>query len=596
MKRPAPQGSRNTDTVLTERLAYSRAIVDWCFRAAASCAARDQFNESLAWNGIAARVLATGCNPLVSVPLERNLLDLARRLPPVVPTRVPGSRRRWLHVIDRALPWGGHTAMARRWIEADRANVHSVALTAQETPVPEALVAAVFKSGGEILTATSGAPPLERAAWLRRTAAEIADCVVLHIDTHNVIPTVAFGVEGGPPVLLVNHAAHTFWTGASIADLVLNCRGSELERSWTERLRGIAWCATLPIPLSAGRSEGDTTAATLRWAARKQLDLPDHAPVLLSIGDGYKYTPIQGRDFLEAAERILERCPEAYMVVLGSPCDARWKAANARLGGRLRAFGRQHDVSVYHAAADVYLEGFPFGSTTALLEAGLAGLPAVLAPGECPPPFGTDGVATDAVLVRPANIEKYISRAQELVENATERSTCGRKLAASVSDHHTGAGWLQYLGAVAAAVPDIHSVHPLTIPQAPAKAIEHYWAEFRAANLEGDALTYPFDTALRAGLTPRMDPLLFKACRKARQVRQNSWLSLPVLAAFNTVLPLCSRARQWQLYAGFREFLKRAGKVRKHVRTFVNSLLYSERLLNNQDQRSVGHAMKSSGF
>src|SRR5207253_10705538 len=49
------------------------------------------------------------------------------------------------------------------------------------------------------------------------------------------------------------------------------------------------------------------------------------------------------------------------------------------------------DSSIFCEAADVYLEGFPAGSLTALLEAGEAGLACVRAPAQVIPPFSSDG-------------------------------------------------------------------------------------------------------------------------------------------------------------------------------------------------------------
>ena len=45
------------------------------------------------------------------------------------------------------------------------------------------------------------------------------------------------GVAGGPPVILLNHASHTFWVGASIADLVLNLR--QAAQDLAKRHRGV---------------------------------------------------------------------------------------------------------------------------------------------------------------------------------------------------------------------------------------------------------------------------------------------------------------------------------------------------------------------
>jgi hypothetical protein len=45
---------------------------------------------------------------------------------------------------------------------------------------------------------------------------------VLHVHPWSVIPVVALGMTGGPPVMLLNHLSQQFWVGGSVADLVLN--------------------------------------------------------------------------------------------------------------------------------------------------------------------------------------------------------------------------------------------------------------------------------------------------------------------------------------------------------------------------------------
>jgi len=65
----------------------------------------------------------------------------------------------WLHVLNEALPYGGHTAMAIRWINNDQSSrIHSVALLGQKVPVPDRLRHAVLEREGEIYTTDPDAP------------------------------------------------------------------------------------------------------------------------------------------------------------------------------------------------------------------------------------------------------------------------------------------------------------------------------------------------------------------------------------------------------------------------------------------------------
>src|SRR5690349_553598 len=116
--------------------------------------------------------------------------------------------------------------------------------------------------------------------------------------------------------------------------------------------------------------------------AKESIGIPKDAVVILTVGASSKYALMDQLDFVETCEAILKEVPDAFIVAVGPEEDSRWRMASARSGSRLRAFGRQSrsQLTLFHQAADVYIEGFPFGSTTALLEAGIHGIPVVLAP------------------------------------------------------------------------------------------------------------------------------------------------------------------------------------------------------------------------
>src|SRR5262249_10954323 len=137
---------------------------------------------------------------------------------------------------------------------------------------------------------------------LRQHAANHADVVVLHTNPEDVIAPVAFGVSAGPPVLFVNHADHLFWLGVSVADLVVDIR--DAGHRWTREHRGVREARIVPIPLT-NPDLVRTSRAQLKREARKALSLPDDRVILLTIGDGYKYVPSGGLNFLSAAQSIL---------------------------------------------------------------------------------------------------------------------------------------------------------------------------------------------------------------------------------------------------------------------------------------------------
>lgn len=118
------------------------------------------------------------------------------------------------------------------------------------------------------------------------------------------------------------------------------------------------------------------------------------------------------------------------------------------LPDRLHMVGSVEDPELYRLAADLYLESFPFGSTTALLEAALAGLPVVPAYAPlCALLVANDDAVRD-VLPNPSSEEEYLDRAEFLIRHPEARSALGALLRERVLTTHVGQGWLDQLATV----------------------------------------------------------------------------------------------------------------------------------------------------
>lgn len=507
------------------RIDFNRAVADWCLRRAARCIEREALEEALRWDAVAARVMSFECAALASAELEKQLILIGRGLPDTGACPRKGSKR-WLHVVTEVYPDGGHSAMLRRWIRQDpQHNSHSMVLLAQNVPVPEPLEEALKARNGSLFRMDPLDPLLARAGRLRSIVRAEADVVVLHTHPWDVIATVALANPGGPPVLLVNHAAHIFWAGASIADVILNCRHSPQEDEWTAECRGNNRIMHLPIPLDdPGYLPGN------REAARSLLKLPADARVMLTVGIDHKYTPLPGIDFLSAMGAVLTAQPEAYLVAVGPKFDERWRELKEAAGDRLVLVEKQPAASMatYFAAADLYLEGFPFGSTTSLLEAGLRGIASVLPPKMCPPPFTTDGIALQT-LTQSGDISEYVARILALLDDRKERLRIGRLLADSVRTHHCGEGWARYLEEVQSTMPAVHDVIPLKSPLQVPENLSAYWTAFSYA-VHDDPLGMAWLSALYQGLKPAVDTeLLRQLHRSGRRGRGRHAPSLFIL-------------------------------------------------------------------
>ena len=374
--------------------------------------------------------------------LENPLLDLSDQLPRVAGPKLSASpafaRRRVLHIATQVAEVGGHTRTIRQWIEADRESCHSLLLTAQgRSAVPGWLQTAIATAGGDCLILPFPTCPFVRAALARRAAREWSDLVVLHHYGHDVVPIMALAV-GGPPVALLNHADHMFWLGGTIADVVVHQR--DIGRTLNHR-RHIRCDVVLPVPLTEPKS------AEPRASVRGRLGIPSDQVMLLSVGRACKYAPTRTHNFFRTAVRILDVHPEAHLYLLGV---AREDVAGFDVPAhdRFHFLGPRDTAAEFQRAADVYLEGFPFGSQTALLESALAGTPVV--PAFAPPLrlLATSDEALNGLAETPLSDDEYVDRVGELVRSVRIRENMGVALREAVRSSHVGEGWRSRLADV----------------------------------------------------------------------------------------------------------------------------------------------------
>ncbi len=301
------------------------------------------------------------------------------------------------------LPIGGHSRTIKNWIINDPDTRHSLLLTCQgKASVPGWLSEVVRDSGGEVIELPQSATLLARAKWARDIARAAADLVVLHHSGNDVVPIVAFATRECPPVALLNHADHNFWMGGTVSDTIINQR--HIGKTLSEGRRFTRRNMVLPIPLS------EIPPELSRAAAREQVGIPQGQTMLLSIGRAKKYIPTRKHNFIHTAGEILERNPDAHLYLLGVAEDDLAGHVGAGKHERLHFLGPIENATLYQCAADIYLEGFPFGSQTALLESALAGLPAVLA---FDPPFAllaTNDESLWDLASNPASEGEYIER------------------------------------------------------------------------------------------------------------------------------------------------------------------------------------------
>eukprot|EP01041_Mallomonas_annulata_P001572 gene1572-3040_t len=271
---------------------------------------------------------------------------------------------RILHVATELYPSGGHTRVLLSFAQFLNNRSHQLFLTKNSTRPP--IINEVFHAN-QIFSCKQH--NLDCARNLRLTAMYY-DLVILHVHMQDVIPTIAFG-RGytGPPVVLFDHADHQPWSGSTVLHARLVYRQAAFRLS---AARGLELSRNIMIPLPAGdpfRQYGG------KEESRRTLGFKPHQIVLLTMSSVYKFNP-HTTTFIQILVDILKDNPNVVLVSVNAP--KHWKT-----------FLQSHNVSesqyvdpgvvvgkqsiMYHAAADIHLDSFPFSSITSMLESILDG-------------------------------------------------------------------------------------------------------------------------------------------------------------------------------------------------------------------------------
>jgi hypothetical protein len=452
----------------------------------------DRRARSADWSGVleVARVAAEwACfnHPGVfsNTAIEMALAEAGRHLlTGTVPARRASSRprRRVIHVLTQALPIGGHTRLAERWMRFDSASDHSVILTEQgNLAVPEALEAAATLGLHRIdaPTPTDGVRDL-------RTLLIDADVVVLHIHPYDAVAVAGCADPTGPPVVFVNHGDHVFWLGVGISDIVVNIRPSGATLTVDRRGVPSERSVVLPLPLD------EVHRTRLRPEAKRALNIADDTVVMLTMASAIKYAPVGEPTFAALVREVLANAPQAMLIGVGP--DLRtpgWRSLAESYPGRVTAYGPRTDTALLLEAADVYLDSLPFASITSLLEASLYGTPVVCFRGRDSGAMAADDAAVELPCFETA--DDWIDAVGALVRDIDRRQRLGTELAEQVGAAHFASSWS----------PRLDGVYPLTrrapiVPSSPDGPLVTPFDVALQCFQEANRLSRPLETLLAA--------------------------------------------------------------------------------------------------
>lgn len=303
-----------------------------------------------------------GMGIYASPELEKPFLDLAETLP--IFKDIQYTSNSFLHVMTQSYTTGGHTRVVERWVDSSPIEQkHSIVLLDQgEEPIPSKLGNVVHEHKGELYV-FDGNSLEDRAVKLRELAMQY-EYIILHIHMYDPTALVAFGSEEFTrPVVLFNHADHSYWCGASIVDMLADLRVN----NFAKEFRGINNVHPIRIPFDINESIQNFSVSKLD--SRRKLGLPLDKKIILTVGGAHKYTPFAGFEFCDVISKTISSMDNVVCYGVG-PSKETGNWGNS--GEKFIAVGEiNYGEEYFHYlnACDVYVNSFPIGGGTAMLDA-----------------------------------------------------------------------------------------------------------------------------------------------------------------------------------------------------------------------------------
>lgn len=301
--------------------------------------------------------------------LEKILIAIGKTLEPF-PNKIPKisrTEKSILHICTGVKKVGGHSALLFNWIRLDSVNKHTLIATAQDPKDVEDVALSYNEKNDANLIALKNQPKLQKALELKHYIANgDYDYIILHTNPNDAIPLLALSDENiKTPVLLLNHADHTFWLGAAITDILIQIRESNI--SLDKQRRNIDDQSVLPIPLKSPDF------------IKNYDEDNDKNPVnILSTGSLYKYTPNENYNFYKEILAIAEKHLNVKINIVG--VDKNSALAKQYQHSRIEYLGvlNPEELNEVENRMDIFIEGFPLPSFTALLQVAQKKIPFVL--------------------------------------------------------------------------------------------------------------------------------------------------------------------------------------------------------------------------
>ncbi len=389
-----------------------------------------------------------------STVLETFLTNIAKKYD-IENYEVEPQKNSFLHVMTEAYDTGGHTRVVERWVKlAPENTTHSVIMCDPKEMGKVLLLRENIKAkNGEFIELDCKEHYLERALKLRKIALSY-EYIILHIHMDDPIATIAFGTEKFTrPVIFFNHADQLFWIGKSISDATFDFKTIKTITA-SKRLitNNVYKC---PIPTLPNTNTPD------KQSARKKLDFAPDEKILVTAGHYYKYNSFFDNSFMLVIDEILSSHKDVKLYAIGiGDKNENWLELSKYFDKQLfllPSINFDEGYLDYIAAADIYLNSYPLGGGTTLIDAI-----------NCKTPFvsleNRIG-ASDFMLLSQGfckTKEEFTKKIKELIDNLELREEVLQNETMLFEKDHSPKNWQENLKNILSQVPKVHKVKDIS--------------------------------------------------------------------------------------------------------------------------------------
>jgi hypothetical protein len=266
-----------------------------------------------------------------------------------------------LHVVTEFYLHGGHSRVIERWMDFDNNSANSVAIIKPEN---SQISEDISKHNIYLIDEKSY---IDKAKVLFDISQKY-EYIVLHTHMYDIVPILIFGQqEVKSKVFYYNQADHLFWIGRKIVDKIIDIssEGQEITRLYRNILNKEK-NIVLPVPLIENKHNKRSTRQVN--LIKNTLNIDIDKKVIVTAGSTARFMTSE-YSIIDAYNDIENNLSNFIFIVVGSnEEDIFWQ--NVRNNNNIIIVDTVTNFifDKYVAIADVYIESFPFSSSTSSLE------------------------------------------------------------------------------------------------------------------------------------------------------------------------------------------------------------------------------------